>query len=155
LTGSGTSNNLVEGDYLGTNASGTAAMPNGTGVLIQSGATNNTVGGITATAGQGAGNVISGNTSDGVALLVGLNTVQGNLIGTDKTGTTALGNGNMGIDLNFANSDTIGGTTAGAGNIIADNKYGIWGQTSSNNLIAGNYIGTDITGTLDRRNHNI
>ena len=62
ITGSGASNNAVLGNFIGTNAAGTAALGNGTGVVIDNGASNNTIGGT----GAGAGNVISGNSVDGI-----------------------------------------------------------------------------------------
>jgi parallel beta-helix repeat protein len=80
----------------------------------------NTIGG-TAT---GAGNVISGNGGNGIALghSANDNVVRGNLIGTDATGTNPLGNRQNGVEI-FASStgNTIGGTATGAGNVISDN----------------------------------
>ncbi len=137
----GTTGNLVEGNYVGTDATGTTAVANGIGILAN--ATNNTIGG-TAT---GAGNVVSGNNSNGIELAATGVTVQGNYIGTDLTGAKAVAN-SIGI-LVLAGNNTIGGTTAGAGNVISGNKsdgirtaYGISGV-----VVQGNYIGTDVTGT--------
>ena len=85
----GTSDNVVEGDYIGTGAAGTAAVPNAiNGVDIVSGATSNTVGGTTAA----ARDVISGNTFNGVVLAfsgTSYNVVLGDYIGTDDTGAQA------------------------------------------------------------------
>ena len=85
------------------------------------GATNNTVGGTAA----GAGNVISGSVEDGVGVGVGNasdNVVAGNLIGTNAAGTAALGNGGDGVDLTGpATGNTIGGTIAAARNVISGN----------------------------------
>ena len=68
-TDSGPTDNLVAGNLIGTNGAGTAALGNGDdGVLIEAGATNNTIGGVTSTPGTGLGNVISGNTDDGVEI---------------------------------------------------------------------------------------
>ena len=90
LSDSGTSDNLVEGNYIGTNAAGTAALPNGyNGLDIVSGASYNTVGGTTA----GARNVISGNAVNGVVIAfsgASVNLVEGNYIGTNAAGTAAL-----------------------------------------------------------------
>jgi uncharacterized repeat protein (TIGR01451 family) len=69
------------------------------------------------------------------------------LIGTDPTGTLALGNGGIGLDIESSCEDTIGGTVAGAGNVISANGSGINVAEAINNLIEGNLIGTDITGT--------
>ena len=76
------------------------------------------------------------------------NLIEGNLIGTDKTGTIALGNAGEGIVITYAVSDTIGGTAAGAGNVISANAIGVWiTDEASDILVQGNRIGTDITGT--------
>ncbi len=104
-----------------------------------------------------ARNVISGNTNPAVALNAGAsnNFVQGNFIGTDLTGTIALGNsGNDIVTLDSPNN-TIGGTTAGAGNLVAGNldsdfaSIGLGFPASTGNLVQGNYVGTDVTGTID------
>ena len=92
ISESGTSFNLVHGNYFGTDATGGNAVPNGfAGVTVFAGATSNVIGGITAS----AANVISGNGSYGVVVGdVGTsgNAVFGNRIGTDASGTNALGN---------------------------------------------------------------
>jgi titin len=137
--------NLIEGNYIGTDKSGASAVPNGTGIVAGS---NNTIGGLTTTPGTGAGNVISGNFGDGIDC-GNQNVIAGNLIGTTATGLAALGNsaGILGDSYN-----TIGGTTPGARNIISGNTSGGIqdpgvGISGPYNLIEGNYIGTDITGT--------
>ena len=150
IIGSGTSNNLVEGNRIGLNAKGTAAVGNGgSGVLINA-ASNNTIGGTAA----GAGNVVSGNHFDGIYLLgsgTTGNVIAGNLVGTDATGTVALGNVFYGVEIfGQASNNTIGGTAAGAGNVISGNlSSGVYlsfaGTTG--NLIAGNLIGTNAAGT--------
>ena len=93
LDGDGTTTgNVVQGNMIGTNAAGSAALANhGDGVSIESGATANTIGG-TAT---GARNVISGNTSDGVEITgAGTtgNVVEGDFIGTNAAGSAAIAN---------------------------------------------------------------
>ena len=97
--------------------------------MISDGASNNTIGGLTTTPGTGAGNVISGNTDDGVQFNVQNtdsgptdNLVAGNLIGTNAAGTAALGNGYDGVLIEAgATNNTIGGSTASALNIISGN----------------------------------
>ena len=93
--------NLVEGNYVGTDITGTVALGNnvGDGLMLTAAssstrASGNTIGGLTATPGTGAGNLISGNIFAGVIVYdAGSNNlVAGNLIGTDVTGTVALGN---------------------------------------------------------------
>jgi parallel beta-helix repeat protein len=149
-----TDGNVVEGNFIGTDATGMAALGNALdGVSIGNGASGNTIGGTAA----GARNVISGNARDGV-LLQGSGTsgnlIQGNFIGTDALGTSNLGNGAEGVEirLNVSGSpsgNTIGGTDPGAGNIIsgnADNGILIRDGGATGNLVQGNFIGTDATG---------
>ena len=149
--------NIVEGNFLGTNLSGSApgdaVRINRSGVFIN-GPPSNRIGGTTIA----ARNLISGNTQ-GIFLsgLTGINTtgnlVQGNFIGTDVVGTADLGNTTNGIDIFRAAANTIGGTVAGAGNIISGNdNSGIGVQVTNGNLVQGNFIGTDRTGTVDLGN---
>lgn len=145
-----TNNNLIEGNFIGTDLSGTVAIANDlAGVLILNGATANTIGGTVAS----AANVISGNNSAGVQLInpgTNNNTVQGNLIGTDVTGAVALPNLPAGVLINqSASNNLIGGPTAGARNILsgnAGNGAQIVGAATTGNLIQGNFIGTDMSG---------
>src|SRR5215211_7077295 len=84
------------------------------------GAPKNTVGGTTA----GARNIISGNSNFGVYIHSGAsdNKVMGNYIGTDKTGTVAMGNDVDGVLVyESASSNTIGDTDSDAGNLISGN----------------------------------
>ncbi len=60
--------NVVAGDFIGTDRTGTVAIGNGTGVEIDTSASGNTIGGVTSTPGTGLGNVISGNTDNGVVI---------------------------------------------------------------------------------------
>jgi titin len=148
LESAGTSGNRVEGNFIGTNVSGTAAIPNGSGgISLSSGAVNNTIGGTVA----GAGNVISGNTGNGIACNVSGTLIAGNLIGTNAAGTAALPNTPSGIRMDLATNTTIGGTVAAARNVISGNTstgISILGASNSGNTITGNYIGTDSSGTI-------
>jgi CSLREA domain-containing protein len=154
--GDGGSGHLVQGNFIGTNAAGTAALPNGSGIGLAYAVSNTTVGGTT----PDARNVISGNTGRGVLISNGLgavdvtnNVVAGNFIGTDVTGTVPLGNGSHGIGL-YGLANTIGGSAAGAGNVIADNaSSGIDLEGANNSVIEGNFIGTDTSGTIALGNH--
>jgi CSLREA domain-containing protein len=157
---SGTTGNLVEGNYIGTDASGLKAIrnggtPGGAGVDITGASSNNTIGGASA----GAGNVISGNSGDGVLLETATNNlVQGNSIGVDATGAAALANGSSGVghgvEIRDSSMNTIGGTTAGARNIISANtSNGVQIENTSpspgaGNAVVGNYIGTDKGGSI-------
>jgi hypothetical protein len=170
LRGPETTGNVIAGNTIGTDASGTAAIPNTVdGILLGPFAANNLIGGTTA----GARNVISGNGNGIVAASIspGLlytlgdgNRIQGNYIGTTADGNGALGNGAVGqnttggiyiADLNLgAGALTIGGTAVGAGNLISGNKgSGIavtaydFHSPSGTVLVQGNRIGTGATGT--------
>jgi PKD repeat protein len=113
--------NLVQGNFIGTDVTGTASLANNSGVSISSQANSNTIGGTAA----GARNIISGNGLFGLAIsgfITTGNLVQGNFIGTDVTGTSNLGNINGVVMFDGAISNTIGGTAAGAGNVISRNS---------------------------------
>lgn len=143
----GTSGNTIQGNFIGTNAAGTAAFPNGTGVEIQPGCTSNLIGGTT----TAARNVISGNTSDGILLGGGnfqFNLVQGNYIGTNVDGTGAVPNGKSGIEIGKGfGLNTVGGGFAGAGNLLSGNgTYGV-SILGSGNAVQGNFAGTNAAGT--------
>src|SRR5262249_13114286 len=77
---------------------------------------NNTIGGAV----TGAGNVISGNTGDGLRINSGQSgtLVQGNMIGTNAAGNAALANGLNGVEIEGSNN-TVGGTAIGGGNTFA------------------------------------
>lgn len=141
-------NNVIQGNFIGTNAAGTVAIPNSVwGVQIANEqATNNLIGGTV----PGAGNLISGN-QGGILILASGNTVQGNLIGTDVTGTKKIQN-ETGVDSRVPNI-LVGGLTPGARNVISGNVFGIiFGGAGSK--LQGNFIGTDINGTLPLGNVN-
>ncbi len=135
------------------------------GISLEDGASGNTIGGLTATPGTGAGNLVSDNATGGVVLnYAGSNNlVAGNLIGTDVTGTVALGNlfdtpvlyGGYGVDLNYSPGNTVG--EPGGRNVISGNGADGPGTTNGANVIVyyssgsavqSNFIGTDITGTV-------
>jgi hypothetical protein len=141
LNGTG---NAIQGNLIGTDFTGTIALANGgNGVNVAAGANNNTLGG----ADPAARNIISGNQNDGVAISATGTVVAGNFIGTDVNGVSAVPNGRYGVSVSGPNN-TIGGTTIGAGNVISGNvSSGINLISGTNNLVAGNYIGTDTSGT--------
>ncbi len=146
VSGASASSNVIAGDYIGTNAAGSAAVGNSVdGIVIQSGATGNTIGGTA----SGARNIISGNATDGVYLSAANNLVEGNRMGTNTAGTAALGNGGAGVSIS-SSGNTIGGTAAGAGNVLSGNSNGVYIAlaTGTGNLVEGNLIGTDASGTV-------
>jgi len=140
-------NNTVQGNYIGANAAGTAALGNDSGVRI-SASTENTIGGSAA----GAGNLISGNTEYGIYIYNAKNpgnTVQGNYIGVNASGAAALGNGSDGVYIFAAAANLIGGTTAQARNVISGNLGdGVEiSSTATDNRVQGNYIGVNASNT--------
>ena len=143
-------NNNIHGNRIGTNAAGTAAVPNSTGVAMFSGEpSNNIIGGTAA----GAGNLISGN-STGIQGGGTGTIIQGNLIGTDVTGTSAIPNTFIGVEAGGLNV-LVGGVTPGSRNVISGNFGDGVSIRGAGNKVQGNFIGTDITGTLalgNRRN---
>jgi hypothetical protein len=132
----GGGDSVVQGNTIGTDPTGTTPLGNGTGIVVTFGATGNTIGGTT----SGAGNLVSGNNGDGILLNAGDDLVQGNLVGTDPSGTVGVPNSGDGIEVNDADI-TIGGTAAGAGNTIAYNGgNGVTVDNSSYYSVAGNSI---------------
>lgn len=157
ITGRGTDRNRVAGNFIGTDATGTQAVPNQVaGVFIGGGAQMNLIG-TNSDGGADAAerNVISGNLTQGVFLRdqgTDQNLVAGNFIGTDVTGTTALGNGNFGVVIFLGpqrNRIGVTGPDAAGRNIISANTrpgVSIQGAGAEHNMVSGNYIGTDVTG---------
>jgi hypothetical protein len=162
--------NVVAGNYVGLDVTGARPVRNnGNGVLISDSGTN-TIGGTA----PGAGNVISTNQLNGVLVIGELsiaNTIQGNLIGTDATGTrgrdalgSPLGNLGNGILISRGFATLVGGAAAGARNVISANlaagiqlfdiPFSSSGSTQRVNIVQGNYIGTDVTGTVALGNLN-
>lgn len=150
----GASNNVIQGNLIGTNAAGTAAVPNGVYGIHILRAENNRIGGTT----PGARNVISGNGSTGIYVAgsdgqrASGNTIEGNYIGTDVAGAAALGNGG-GIELYYTAGVVVGGSSPGAGNVISASRAGTgvvinsFGLATSGNVVQGNRIGTNADGT--------
>jgi hypothetical protein len=140
----GSSYNAILGNRLGTDATGTKAIPNGGwGVLgAPVGLSFNRVGGTL----PEERNLISGNTGGGLALGTG-DVARGNLIGTDITGRQALPNAGGGVGLGGSQIH-LGGERADEANVISGNSWSGIGSASDYNYIAGNYIGTDSTGQV-------
>ena len=140
-------NLVVQGNYIGTTATGNAALGNaGPGVRMVSGS-NDVIGGTTAA----ARNVIAANSADGVIIrAIGVSAktiVQGNHIGVAANGTL-LGNGGFGVAVQGTHDNTIGGTVNGAGNVIAGNGSAglalqFAGVQPVGNSVRGNSIGSN------------
>ena len=149
------SNNYIIGNYLGTNAGGTAAVPNSfTGVQMDN-SSNNTIGG----ASTDSSNLISGNGQAGIQILGGnFNRILGNTIGLQADKSSALGNSGSGIYLNNTNFTQIGGIGSLSGNIVSANGFlpseiiGINIENSRSTIIKSNIIGTSQNTQIARGN---
>jgi ligand-binding sensor domain-containing protein len=158
--------NTIQGNYVGTDVTGTLAVPNPYGIILSGDAGFNRIGNNVA----GAGNVISGNKSAGIylsAFSVGPgptgNKIFSNFIGTQANGTSALGNGTNGVELDHgAQFNVIGDDLASAGNTIAFNGTDpvkgtnaggvyLWGETGTGNIIRGNSIHSNQALGIDLR----
>jgi hypothetical protein len=142
--------NLVDGNFIGTDRTGSAAAANGQGVRILF-SDSNLIGGTT----PAARNVIAGNTGVGVDVLGGgagvLNTVNGNYVGVTKTGLAALPNGGDAIHIFVADDTGVGDGSAAGRNVIAAapgmNAIHVSDAQTDRTRIRGNYIGTNRSGT--------
>ena len=166
-TGPNTTGTIVAGNYIGTNVAATGAVPNGNnGVLIDSGAQSNLIGvNGSDTNAASEGNLIAGNTSNGIEITgtgTNSNTVAGNWIGTNKTATTSLPNSQNGVDIALgAENNQVGGSAVLA-NLIIDNAEagvavtdsGTTGNSIRFNTIYGNGgLGIDLGDTGVQVNH--
>jgi titin len=147
ISGAGSGRNVVIGDEIGTDPTGTTAAPNAVGIEINDAASANHIGGTAV----GDGDLISGNSSNGVAIAgVGTehNAVLGSEIGTTAAGTGALGNATGVYISTGATLNAIGGHLAGDRNLISGNAEGvdIDGAGTSKNVVLGDFVGTDVTG---------
>ncbi len=149
----GASGNTIKNNRIGTDSSGTFAIPNNFGIGIQD-ASSNTIGSLTA----GEFNLISGNTTAGITidgLASSSNSIFGNRIGCDLSGLDSIPN-ESGIILSYASNTSIGGSTYKHRNIISGNSGSgivLNGTGTRNNSIKGNFIGADITGLAPLSNY--
>jgi hypothetical protein len=141
--------NFIAGNYIGTDASGTTAVANGMGLIVEWGAADVLIGG----ASPVERNIISGNEDYGIFIrgetVTGV-VIRGNYIGTNASGTAAIRN-RKGVHIDVgAHNNVVGGDAAGHRNIISGNVWGveILGANTTSNLVIGNYIGTDASGMV-------
>jgi hypothetical protein len=172
ISGASSTGNKIIGNNIGINLEGNCTVdgvPNScllgnfVGLRIDDGASNNTVGGIVA----GSRNIISGNTHQGIRIggtlsgsepkITSDNVIVGNLIGLQRYNTKSdidpWGNGGDGIFMGFGvRGNRVGGTTPAERNVISDNGRAgvrIEGSSADANLVLGNFIGTNATGSAD------
>jgi hypothetical protein len=203
------SNNRVEGNFMGTDPTGTQRLVDSGGEVVIGSAPSARVGGSTAAArnlitacgvavhatGANDGALIEGNVigiaASGDVLLTppcgsttfpividgpngqavrnviagGANGIflqgtsgksaRGNYLGTDATGTVVLGLSQSAMDISGTNH-TIGGPNPGDGNVLAGASfYQGLALGGSGHVVQGNFIGTDVTGTLELGNHRV
>ncbi len=137
------SNTQILGAYIGLNAAGTAAIPNG-GDGIGDGGSESLIGDVT----PGGGNVISGNAGNGISLDADGSQIVNNLIGTDPTGTSAIANQQYGIRALTSGFVNIGISGTNGGNVISGNGNDgvVIESTSTVYALLGNKIGTNLAG---------
>ena len=148
-----TSHNVIAGNHIGTDASGTVPFGNqGPGIRLHKSDANRI-----GTNGDGLSdalerNVIAGNKGEGILAISSLNVIAGNYVGIDATGTVPMGNTHIGVSItgnsNRVGTDGNGIADATERNVIAANRFTGIGFTGNDNVVAGNYIGTDVTGTV-------
>ena len=142
----GTRDNVIQGNYIGTDPTGTTALGGTSGIVIFTGS-GSRIGGLL----PAQRNLISGHALSGIAAGTFLKTdltIQGNLIGTDASGGRALGN-RVGVNLSTVTRSVVGGNSAAARNVISGNNVGVsMGGDTGNNLVQNNIIGADVSGTL-------
>jgi titin len=143
IAGDASSGNQVLGNYIGTNAAGTAAIPNDDFGINVFNAPGNDIGGPE----PGAGNVIAATTGAGYGIILfgdgsDSNAVRGNLIGIGADGQTPLGNTVFGVRILSGDANLVGGPNAGDANVIVNNAAGIAaiGPDAVNNSFLRNSI---------------
>ena len=151
IEGASSTNNLVQGNFIGTDVTGTSKIGNDNGVTVYN-ASRNIIGGNSTS----VRNVISGNRSNGLLIQSGAkdNIIAGNYIGLDAAGERLLGNGDRGIHITDTATvrNMIGGTNTGAGNVIAGNaasgirvENGAFGNALlGNSIFANDNIGINL-----------
>ena len=152
IFGTTTVGTRIEGNFIGTDPSGTLDKGNGSGGVdaFADDISQTVVGGTT----PAARNLISGNGFGGVEMgnpdrnrLAESIRVQGNYIGTDRSGTKDLGNDSDGIFIVNASGAVVGGNTAASRNVVSGNDAGVDLFNLSGSSVLGNRIGTTATGT--------
>ncbi|HXJ04942.1 MAG TPA: putative Ig domain-containing protein [Candidatus Acidoferrum sp.] len=133
----------------GTTQPGYVGMP-----LIELNGSNAVAPGIHITAGSSTVRGLDIHSFNGDGILIdtsGSNTIQGNYIGTDPTGATALANTGNGIQVIAVPNNAVGGAAPSMRNIISGNSgegVRIDGTLATGNVVQGNYIGIDVTGSI-------
>jgi hypothetical protein len=161
ITGAGTSNNVIRGALIGLSVTDSISLPNGSNGVAIIDAPFNLIGATNLATGM-RGNIISGQGRQQLGigsfyyrpgiLISGQgsfsNRVEGNFIGTDRFGNRSVSNG-VGVIIHDAPRNRIGGTNDGVRNVISGNIVNalvIEFPGASNNVVWGNFVGTDADG---------
>lgn len=148
LDGPSVTDSFVEGNYIGTDLSGSVDLGNGIGIIAGTGGTDSlvhrtTIGGTV----LAARNVIAGNDGDAITAGGGANRILGNLIGTDASGSQRLENAGRGVFIALSSLSQIGGPDPGSRNVISGSGGdAIWFDESGPEFVSNNFIGTDLSG---------
>ncbi len=164
-------NLLIAGNYIGLDKTGTLDFGNQyVGIYIGDASNPNYIGFKDDLANTNANhlrNVIAGNGNDAVRISASnAQVVAGNYLGTDVTGTIGIGNTNYGVQIQGNTNNNLIGTNSNGDddlkerNIISGNGTGLRflsSSTGTGNIVAGNFVGTDVTGNnpLPNQNHGI
>jgi hypothetical protein len=136
-------NNVIRGNFIGTNPAGTAAEGNdSTGIVTFGASTGNSIGGTTAA----APNLVSDNGNHGINVSSISNSVTGNLVGTDKTGTADIGNHSSGIFVNASGNTLLDNTVAFNFNNGIVVNGGTGSLIGANSIFNNDGIGIDLGG---------
>ncbi|MBL9128294.1 MAG: right-handed parallel beta-helix repeat-containing protein, partial [Verrucomicrobiales bacterium] len=136
---------LIQGNRIGTDISGTFAIPNlDDGIAVGSSSKSVLIGGPLPL----QRNLVSGNRGSGIRTLGEAVRIVGNYIGTDARGTTRLPNRDNGVELAGALPAVVGGPRTGEGNLISGNHRAGITITTHGHRVAGNIIGLDAAGSL-------
>jgi hypothetical protein len=156
VSGEAADGNQILGNYIGLDAAGTGAIGNRSGIWVSGGADATIIGGTTAA----HRNVIAVTVNEGIGIVdTGTNDtiVQGNYIGTDATGTAAMGTGRSAVTAAGGTGTVIGGDTVGAGNVIANSAADgvrVY-NTGTSASILGNAIYNNAQEGIDVRNDGV
>ncbi|MBE0541360.1 MAG: right-handed parallel beta-helix repeat-containing protein [Verrucomicrobia bacterium] len=159
IQGAGTVRNRIEGNIIGLNAAANAAIPNRRNGILISDAKGIRIGGATATPGSPPGNIISGNSFNGIESHTDENRIEGNILGTSPGGSLLVGNVRNGVLLHRQNN-LIGGSDVKLRNLISGNHESgilLMGAGARFNQIEANSIGVNAAGmaAIPNRLHGI
>lgn len=149
MNGPGVTDNIIAGNNIGVGADGVTPAGNSDGIQLRQYASRNVIGIDRA----GYGNIVSNNGANGISCMESPynNLIEGNYVGTDRTGTLTQGNGRHGICIEMSGFGNVI-----RNNVTADNgRYGVLidGVMGSYNVVIGNRIGVGADAATALHNH--